>query len=67
MWDYVMAGALIFGGAYFHAVSTGKLNASEANAEYWSKLREQQPVLMRYGPPALVVFGVLRLASAALG
>jgi hypothetical protein len=64
MWDYIMAATFIFGGAFFYAVSTGRLNDSEANAEYWSKLREQQPILMRYGPPVLVAFGLIRLATA---
>jgi len=61
-----MGAAFILGGTYFYAVSTGKLNDSEANAAYWSKLRTQQPFLMKYGPPILVIAGVFRLAAAIL-
>lgn len=62
MWEYLMGGAFIAGGAYFHAASTGKFNDTEANREYWSKLRAQYPRLMRYGPACLVGIGVLRIA-----
>ena len=64
MWEYLMGGALIAGGAYLHAASTGRFNDTEANREYWSKLRTQYPRVMRFGPLCLVAIGVLRIAFA---
>jgi hypothetical protein len=67
MWDYVVGVTCILGGVYFYAVSTGKINRTEASVEYWSNLRAQQPTLIKYLPPFLVAFGVLRIAFELLG
>ncbi len=66
MWDLTFGGACVLGGAYFYAVSAGRINDSEANAEYWARLRQQQPQFMKFGPPFVIAFGIFRLLAAAM-
>jgi hypothetical protein len=61
MWDYFMGGVFVAAGAYFYAVSTGRIRHTEASQEYWAKLRTQQPFLVKYLPPFLIGLGILRL------
>ncbi|MBW2289692.1 MAG: hypothetical protein JRG80_12285 [Deltaproteobacteria bacterium] len=67
MWDYVVGVVCILSGVYVYAASIGRVNWSKASIEYWSNMRAQQPALIKYLPPFLVAFGVLRIVFGLTG
>jgi hypothetical protein len=67
MSDYVIGVANILGGMFFHALTTGKINRTKENLEFWSNWRARHPAFSKHGPPFLIAFGALRIAFGLLG
>ena len=67
MSDYLIGAANILGGAFTYALINGKINPTEASAEFWSNWRAQHPMFSNHGPPFLVAFGALRIAFGLMG